>query len=177
MDDPHQGAAVPLETDHHLQNNDPPPTDLDVTHTILDMIERMTNDIALTKKKVQSLWIQIQKKKSEIWALERVINNCNIVPICGLPTDIILEIFHAIVQESDPAHFLSPLMNLKTPAGRKHKTYNGKCYQAANLKAGSKRLKLCTQSFLEGKQYLWFRVVAKFCPRKVRKRFYKGVSG
>ncbi|KAK0190259.1 hypothetical protein F5146DRAFT_1137101 [Armillaria mellea] len=30
-----------------------------------------------------------------------------------------------------------PVMNLKTPVGRKHKTYNGKCYQAANLKAGS----------------------------------------
>lgn len=29
------------------------------------------------------------------------------------------------------------VMNLKTPAGRKHKTCNGKCNQTQNLKAGS----------------------------------------
>ncbi|KAK0188597.1 hypothetical protein F5146DRAFT_672052 [Armillaria mellea] len=93
--------SYPLPFSRLLQNNDPPPADLDVTRTVPDMIERATNDIALTKKAVQSLWVQIKKKRTEIWALERVIDDCNIVlsPIRRLPTDIILEIFHAVVQE------------------------------------------------------------------------------
>ncbi len=36
------------------------------------------------------------------------------------------------------AHLNIPtVMNLKTPAGRKHKTCNGECSQTQNLKAGS----------------------------------------
>ncbi|PBK62361.1 hypothetical protein ARMSODRAFT_1024963 [Armillaria solidipes] len=45
------------------------------------------------------------------------------------------------------------VMNLETPAGRKHQTYNGKCNQTQNLKAGSSESSLAPPcgdySFLE----------------------------
>ncbi|KAK0489248.1 hypothetical protein IW261DRAFT_1641146 [Armillaria novae-zelandiae] len=84
-----------------LQNNDPPSADLDATCTIPNMMVRAADDIALAKKEIQSLRIQIKEKEVYIWALNRVIDDCNAVlsPIRRLPTDIILEIFRAVVQE------------------------------------------------------------------------------
>ncbi|KAK0214855.1 hypothetical protein IW262DRAFT_247388 [Armillaria fumosa] len=84
-----------------LRNNDPPPADLDVTCTIPDMMVRAADDILLAKKEIQSLLVQIEEKKADILALNRVIDDCNAVlsPIRRLPTDIILEIFRAVVQE------------------------------------------------------------------------------
>ncbi|KAK0438034.1 hypothetical protein EV421DRAFT_1906877 [Armillaria borealis] len=84
-----------------LQTNDPPPDDLDATRTIPDMMARAADDIALAEKEIKSLRAQIREKKADIWALGRVIDDCNTVlsPIRKLPTDIILEIFRAVVQE------------------------------------------------------------------------------
>ncbi|KAK0214881.1 hypothetical protein IW262DRAFT_1496743, partial [Armillaria fumosa] len=81
-----------------LQNNDPPSADLDVTGTIPDMMVHAADDIALAKNEIQSLWVQIKEKKVDIWALIRVLDDCNTVlsPIHRLSTDIILEIFCAL---------------------------------------------------------------------------------
>lgn len=84
-----------------LQTNDPPPDDLDATGTISDMMVRAADDIALAEKEIKSLRAQIREKKADIHCLGLVIDDCNTVlsPVRRLPTDVILEIFRAVVQE------------------------------------------------------------------------------